>query len=270
MASAAVVNPSADANSEKNSKEQIIHRLAAGKITWAGPLIVVMGRTVLIFIAQAIVACILLLRHHPSPWIAAGPWWTVYGTIADIGCLLLMAYFTRAEGIRLRDLIGKIRLRRGHDIFTGLGWFALIFPFFLGGGWICTRLLYGPAGPVLPPGFMMQRNLPMWGMVYSLSLWWMIWSPTEEMTYNAYAFPRLEALFGKSWMALALVGFWWALQHSFLQLLPDWRFMVWRTVSFIPGVLVCLLIYRRTRRLPPLILAHWMMDFSAVMATLKF
>ena len=270
MATAAAVHPSGNFNIEKNSKEQVESRFAQGKITWAGPLTLLVGRSVLVIFAQAVFAFIFMLRHHPSPWRAAAPWWTVYCTIADIGCLLLMAYFTRAEGIRLPDLIGKVRLRRGRDILEGLGYFAFIFPFFVIGGMIATRLLYGPAGPNLPSGFMMERHLPMWAAIYSLSLWWMIWSPTEEMTYNAYAFPRLEVLFGRSWFAILVVGFCWSLQHAFLQTLFDWKYLLWRGFCFVPGVVVYLLVYRRTRHLPPLILAHWMMDFSASFFTLKF
>ena len=266
MTTRAIVQP----NFERNSKEQIQSRFALGQIGWAGPLILVAGRTILIVLAQAIFALVFLLRHHPSPWLAAAPWWTVFGTIADIGCLALLAWFTRAEGIGIRDLVGKIRLRRGHDIFAGLGWFLLVFPFFLGGGILGARLVYGPAGPNIPMGLLQARALPLWAIFYSLSLWWMIWSPTEDMTYNGYAFPRLEVLFGRSWLAILVVAFWWTLQHCALPLIFDWKYILWRFCSFLPGVLVILLIYRRTRRLPPLILAHWLMDIGGALMTLKF
>ncbi len=254
---------------ERNSKEQIQSRFALRQIGWAGPLILVAGRTMLIVLAQAIFALVFLLRHHPSPWLAAAPWWTVFGTIVDIGCLMLLAWFTRAEGIGVRDLVGKIRLRRGHDIFAGLGWFLLVLPIFVGGGILSQRLLYGPAGPNVPMGLLQARALPIWAIVYSLSLWWMIWSPTEEMTYTAYAFPRLEVLFGRSWVALLVVAFFWSLQHSALPLIFDWKSTLWRFCCFLPGELVILLIYRRTRRLPPLILAHWLMDICGALMTLK-
>jgi len=84
--------------------------------------VVVTGRTVLAVAAQALVACVYVLRHDPSPWQAAAPWWSVYGTLVDIGCLALMARFTRSEGIGLRDLIGRIELHWGHDVFVGIGW----------------------------------------------------------------------------------------------------------------------------------------------------
>lgn len=66
------------------------------------------------------------------------------------------------------------------------------------------------------------------------------------------------------------MAFWWALQHSFIPFIVEWRYVIWRFLFFLPGVLVFLLIYVRIRRLPPLILAHWAMDLMAAIFTLKF
>jgi hypothetical protein len=43
--------------------------------------------------------------------------------------------------------------------------------------------------------------------------------------------------------AFLLVGFWWAAQHSFLRLVFDWRFMLWRFLAFLPGVLALMVLY---------------------------
>src|ERR1035441_4303578 len=92
-------------------------RVAARRVSWAGPLLMVTARSVLLVASQALVALILLERGHATPWRAAGDWWTVYGTLVDIGCLLGLKYFTRREGIRLRDLLGPVRMRSGRDLW---------------------------------------------------------------------------------------------------------------------------------------------------------
>jgi membrane protease YdiL (CAAX protease family) len=107
-------------------------------------------------------------------------------------------------------------------------------------------------------------------VIYSLGLWWIIWSPTEEITYQAYSLPRLQALFGRPWIALLLTAFWWGLQHCFLPLILDWDYIAWRFFAFFPGAIVALLVYSRTRRLPPLIFAHCPMDIVAAVMTLRF
>ncbi len=241
-----------------------------GRITWTGPLLLLIGRSAFMFVAQAIFAVIFALKGHPSPWRAAAPYWTVYGTMVDVGCLLLMWKFTRTEGITIRSLLGPIRWRHACDLFAGLGRYLLIFPLFVGGGLLSAWLCYGTLQPDPFPGILGGRVLPLWAIIYSCSMWWMIWSPTEEITYQAYLLPRFVALSGRTWVAVVVVGFWWSIQHCFLPFIPDWRSSLWRFLAFVPGVIGFILIYLRTRRLAPLILAHWMMDITAVIMTTKF
>ena len=141
-------------------------------------------------------------------------------------------------------------------------------PKFFLGSVLSSLLVYGSPGPHLGPGELFGRHLPLWAMIYSVSGWWIIWSATEEATYQGYVLPRLEALLRRPWLALMIVGFWWALQHSALPLILDWRYIVWRFGAFLPGVIVAMVIYRRTRRLAPLIISHWPMDIVAAVATL--
>ncbi len=270
MTIATVANAKAPAGSNTiaNSQSEIKKRVALGQITWTGPLVLVMARTVLFVLCQSAVAVIFALRHHPSAWRTAGAWWSVYGTLVDIGCLALMARLTRAESIGIRDLIGRIRLRWGRDVLVGIGYFLLIFPVFLGGSFLSSLLVYGSWDPQRNLYLLAVRALPLWGVIYSLTVWWMISPATEETTYQAYALPRIEALSGHSWVAVLIVVFWWTLQHCALPLIPDWRYVVFRFVAFLPGVLLLTLIYLRTRRLPPIIVAHWPMDFGAALMTL--
>jgi hypothetical protein len=250
-----------------NALPQIRERVAAGRIPWAGPLLLVSARSVLLFVTQGMVAILLFVLHRPASWRAAGEWWTVYGTMVDIGCLIGLRYFTRREGIRLRDLIGPIRMRRGHDLWLGLGYYLLVFPFFLGGGYFAEKILYSSSGGSPYKYLVHPHPLPVWAIVYGVTLWWMIWSPTEETTYQAYVLPRLQALTGRTWVAFIIVGICWAAQHCALPFVPDWRFLLFRFLSFLPGVLMLMLIYLRTRRLAPLIVAHWPMDIAAAIMT---
>ena len=116
-------------------------RAALGRTTWTGPLLLVTGRSGLILLAQAVAAGGFALRGHPTPWRVDDPWRPVCGTLVDLECLGLLWQLTRAEGITIRDLIGAIKLPR--DILTGLGYYCLIFPFFVGGGLLSTKLVYG-------------------------------------------------------------------------------------------------------------------------------
>lgn len=253
----------------KNSKSALIARAHTGQLTWTGPLLIVIARSAFMISAQAIAVGWLGMRSHTWSWNGAAKWWTVYGTLVDIGCLALMAVYTRKEGIRLRDLIGSVKLRWGHDLFLGAGIFCLAFPFFIPAARVATWLVYGGGQPPLFEGSLTGRVLPVWGMVYTFGVWLLIWSPTEEMTYQGYVLPRIEAL-SRSWIAVSIVSFWWALQHVFLPFILDWKYVVWRFLAFLPAMVVMTLLYLKVRRLPAFFLAHWSMDTIAIYMTLKF
>ena len=63
------------------------------------------------------------------------------------------------------------------------------------------------------------------------------------MTYQGYALPRLEALSGRAWLAIIIVSFGWALQHSALPLMWDWRWALYRFGSSLLIGIVIPIIY---------------------------
>jgi hypothetical protein len=250
------------------SPNDIRAEVVGGAIGWAGPLVVLGARTLLLLLAQASVAGIYILRESSSPWGAAAAWWSVSWTVADLGCLILLYRFTRREGRRIIDLFGRLRLRWGHDVFLGLGLWLAIFPVFMAGALLTSGLVYGSLQPPVYPGQVGERVLPLWAVIYSFASV-ALWSATEEASYQGYVLPRLEALTGRPWRAVLLVGLCWALQHSVLPLILDWRWVVFRFLAFLPGVLLLIAAYRRIRRLTPLVVAHWPMDVAALLMTLR-
>jgi membrane protease YdiL (CAAX protease family) len=252
---------------DSDSVAAIRRRVAEGKVPWAGPLLLVVGRGLMWMAAQGIVALVFLARHVERPWHDACYWWSICFTLSDIFCLAVMRHYTRREGIRMRDLIGPIRMRHGHDIFLGLGYYVLIFPFFLVGGFVTQMLFYGVSG-VAPNAYILHaRALPLWAVIYSLSIYWIIQSATEELTYQGFVLPRLEALTRRTPIAFAIVAFFFAAQHCALGFVPDWRANLCRFLAYLPGCAVVMLIYIRTRRLAPLIIAHWLIDVGAILMT---
>jgi len=229
----------------------------------------VLARSLFAFVAHGLVALIFVVQRHPSPSDAAAAWWTVYGTLVDIGCLVLLVWLTRREGIRLLDVVGFSRKTLLGDVLLGVGLFVVLFPVVVGGGSLLASLLvYGTARPDLPPG-VFERSLPLWGVLYSRTIWWVIWSFTEQATYQGYALPRLQVLTGRSWAAVLWVGFGWALQHCFLPFSLDAKQLLFRFLIFLPLVIVMPVLYLRLRRLLPFVIAHWAMDFILTLMTIK-
>jgi membrane protease YdiL (CAAX protease family) len=225
------------------------------------------ARTLLILLGQSVFAMFYRLTGNASPWSSAGAWWTVWGTIADVGCLLVLSILTRRENLRIRDLVGIVNRRVP---LTGLRYFFIIFPASVLGNLIASWALYGSWQAPMPVGVVIGRHLPLWGILYSIFLWSPIWTTTEELTYNGYLLPRVAAFSANRRIPVLVVGFWWVAQHCLLPLVLGWKFILWRFLSFIPGVLCLILVYQRSQRLAPVIFAHWLMDLIAAVTTLSF
>lgn len=224
------------------------------------------ARTGFCILAQVMVALIFFLQQNPDPWKASTAWWPVTGTLVDTGCLILLYRFTRSEGIRIWDLIGFDKGKLGRDALLGLGMFVVVFPVvMIGGAMLSGLLVFGSTQPPLPAE-VMTKSLPLWAALYARLGWWVIWSVTEEMTYNGYALPRLQVLTGgRTWLAVMMVALAWAVQHAFLPFIPNIRVFLYLFLQMVPLVVAAQLLYLRFRRLPPLIFMHWGMDlFSAI------
>ena len=103
-----------------NSPEAIQSRLLDGRIPRYGPMLMLIARPALILIFNRLTLLLFLQLHIPNAAVEVRNWSSVYGTLVDFGCLGLLFWLTRREGIRLRDLIGFIRTKLKTDIILGL------------------------------------------------------------------------------------------------------------------------------------------------------
>ena len=117
-------------------------------------------------------------------------------------------------------------------------------------------------GTLTPPYLYGPLSLP--AALYGVLVWPFIWGMTEQMTYNGYLVSRFQVLCRSTSLAVAPVAFVWSLQHSFMPLTFDPKYMVFRLVSPVPFSVFQTLLYLRFRRLVPLAIAHGLMDGAGV------
>ena len=226
--------------------------------TWGTVLLVLVTRTLFFVLAQAFVALIFALQRHPDPWLTAAPWWPAGGVIANIFGLLLLTALTRREGTSLWALGSFDRRRMGRDILLGFGLFLATFPIALAGMILAGIGLYGSYASTPIVG----GHLPLWAGWVSVLIFPVINSVTEQMTYSAYSLPRARALAGSKFWAVAIIAFLFAFQHTALGLIFDWRFLLYRFISYLPLCIIVPVLYLRLRRLTPLIVCHWCLDLT--------
>jgi hypothetical protein len=248
---------------DPNSREALIRRREAATLTWRGPALMLFARSAFAVGAQAVVAALFALRGSPSPWHDSEPWLPVYGTLIDAGCLALLWRLTRREGIRLFDLVGFERTRVVRDTLLGLVLIPASLLFIFGGNYAASWLVYGTLSPAYLLG-----GLPLPAALYGVLAWPFIWGLTEQMTYNGYLVPRFQVLCRSTTAAIAIVAFVWSLQHAFMPLTFDAKFMAYRLLSPLPFTVFGILVYLRLRRLLPLAIGHALMDGASVLLPL--
>jgi hypothetical protein len=101
--------------------------------------------------------------------------------------------------------------------------------------------------------------------LYGVLVWPFIWGLTEQMTYNGYLVARFQVLCRSTSLAIVCVAFAWSLQHVFMPLTLDAKFMAFRLLSSVPNTVFQTLLYLRLRRLLPFAIAHALMDGASVL-----
>jgi membrane protease YdiL (CAAX protease family) len=252
-------------NALKNSIAEIQNRINLKQISRATTLLVAFVRPALFLCVQALVILLFISLNCKSPVLSVSSWWTVYGTVVDACCLITLYYLLRKERLHITDLISFDKSKVKNDLLIGLCIILLVFPLTMFiGSLLGSFSVYGSFQPDLPAGNPLTRALPLWAAIYSKAIWWVISAPTEELIYQGYVLPRLQVFFGKKIPAVLWVGFAWALQHSFLPFI-NLKYALFAFLLFFPLAIAMQVIYLRVKRLFPLIIGHWGMDFiSAV------
>jgi hypothetical protein len=248
---------------DPNSHEALLRRREAGTLKWRGPALMLFARAAFAVGAQAIVAAVFALRASPTPWHDSEAWLPVYGTLIDAGCLMLLWRLTRREGIGLFDLVGFERARLVRDALLGFALIPVSLVFIFGGSYAAGWLVYGTLAPPYLLG-----HLPLLAALYGVLVWPFIWGLTEQMTYNGYLLPRFQVLSRSTSVAIAVVAFVWSMQHAFMPLTFDAKFMAYRLLASVPFSAFQTLLYLRLRRVVPFAIAHALMDGATVLIPL--
>ena len=239
-------------------------RHGARKAGWGGPLLITFVRLPMILLGYLAFFGFFVLTGSGSPWGRTLGYANFFVSVtADVGCLLLLAWLLHREGKRLRDLTGFRRGGLTRDALIGLGLFVVLGTAFFVASALGALLVYGPAA--FDPNAAREAQT----FSYDPPLWVMWWATlvlpltvafAEEMTYRGYALPRLVALTGRPWIGVVIVSVGFGLQHAALPLV-DWRTSLSRILAmFLVGIVFGVL-YLRLKRLVPLIVGHWALDF---------
>ncbi len=187
-------------------------------------------------------------------------WWSLICVFCNIITILLLIKICKIEGTSFKKLL-NFQENKGNLKNT------LIIVFLM--------LILGMSG-MYGFGFAIYGYVPV-TMVQPINIWLaalnLIILPisvvfAELPLYFAYSQRGIEKFTSNKALSIFYPMFFYALQHSFIPLIFDWKHIVFRFLSFLPLMFVLGLIYYKKRSLKPLMIGHLILDFATALQIL--
>lgn len=260
-------NNTEGANVKPNSIAHLKELVSTGQVTTFWTLVMAFIRLPLILIGLGLGFLVLSIAGNPNPWSTSVSLSNVYVTIfMDGGCLLLLAWLVRREGMRLRDLLGIDRRHLLRDILLGLGLMIVLIIVFYVTTIISYVITYGPNffETVMAQFGSTSSNKPMFVLWWSTLILPLSVGFIEEMTYRGFVLPRLVAITKHAWLAVLIMSIGFGAQHLALPLV-DLQTSISRFIAtFLSALIFFGPVYLKQKRLLPLVIAHWGLDFIGI------
>jgi len=208
-------------------------------------------RTILFIVSGLVLLIIPPFRG--SSLIDVSKWWPLLCILINIITIVILFLLVRQEGRSFKELInhnspGKNTLKE----------ILIVIPIMLvlgiGGLLGFSWLVYGqiPLTTIQP--------LPIWAAILVLVLLPLTIIFSEIPLYLGYCAPRIKKKCNNEFFAIAYPLFFFALQHSFMPLLFDFKHMLSRFLMFIPLLIMMGIWYYRKKDLLPLMVGHGVLD----------
>jgi hypothetical protein len=225
------------------------------------PWLMLVSRCLLFTASQVLITLVLAGMGQSSAWVESARWWPFIPILTNIVSIYLLVRLYQSEGKRFLDILHFSGATVKKDLLWFFGFGVIGLPIAAAPMNTLAAALFGD--PMIPIN-MMFRPLPAWALVVSI-LFPLTIAFAELPTYFGYVMPRLAAQIKNGWLAWALASLFLGLQHIFLPLIFNDRFMLWRAGMYLPFALFAgLLLKLRPNLMPYFAIVHALMDISAL------
>jgi len=222
------------------------------------------SRSVLFILFQALIALILFATGTKSAWDESARYWTLMVSLANFVSIYLLIRLYNAEGKRFFDLFKFSRAEWKKDLLWFIGFSIIALPVVGAPREPLAKAIFGDA---MIATNMLFRPIPTWAFVLSF-LFPLTNAFAELPTYFSDAMPRLSQQIN-AWLAWLFASFFLAAQHMFLPTLLDGGYLLWRFGMFLPFALLTGLVLKlRPTLLPYLVIVHALLDVTTVLVYL--
>lgn len=200
-------------------------------------------------------------------WMESVKYWIHVATITNIISIILLVILFNQEGIKYLSIFHFKKDDRKKDILIFLGLALLSIPLVLAPSLTLSKLLWGNTTYYHQVLF---QQIPLYQIYVLLVLFPVTIAFAELATYFGYIMPRLKNSMKTKWLALMLPVFFLSIQHCFLPLVFEWRFILLRGLMYLPFALMLgIAINKRPSLLPYLAILHGLLDIMTVMLLLQ-
>src|SRR5690606_40049821 len=95
-----------------NGRSELEARRASGALRWPVVAALLPARMAFAVLAHGATAGLFALQGSQTPWRDAAPWFPIFATLIDLGCLVALKLALPREGGRLLDRVGVDRTPR--------------------------------------------------------------------------------------------------------------------------------------------------------------
>lgn len=208
-------------------------------------------RTILFIIAGRLV--VILPPFKGKSLMEVSRWWALICITVNIITIIILIILTKREGKTYKDLINHSPYKKKSymEILIVISTMLLLG---IGGLWGFSYLVYGYM-PVIN-----TQPLPNWAAIIVLIFLPITIIFSEIPLYLGYCAPKIKAITKNESLSIIYPLFFYALQHSFIPLIFDYKHILSRFLVFIPLLIMIGVWYYRKKDLLPLIIGHGFLD----------
>ena len=197
-----------------------------------------------------------LLVHKSFDEISS--WWSIVASAVNILTILLLIYAAKKNGITYFGLINfdKKKIHVGKTILI------MIIGAVIGmsGMYLSGLICYGSFMPAV--SIKMIAPIPMPFAVVNILLLPVSSTLAEDGLYLGAGVGRIE----NKYAAVIIPTFFYALQHCFIPIMLDAKYMAYRFISFLPCALAFSIYYYKKREPLPIMAAHALLDLATAIS----
>lgn len=186
-------------------------------------------------------------------------WWTLILNICNIITIIILFHIYKKKNIRFPDLVNnKSKQKNIREIFT---WSIIIFLVGLLGMYVIGFIIYNQI-PYTPE--IIMQPIPIILAVLNIFILPLTTTIAEEGLYLGLGVNQIN----NKYKAIIIPTFFYALQHSFLPMILDYKYIIYRFCSFIPVILLMCIYFYKKRKLIPVMAGHYVINLATVIQIL--